>query len=592
MKEALPVSNPKIKETFIWVLKFITPYKWTFLLIVLSGIFISVVELMVPKFIQYFIDEIVYSGRSEVFWWLFSLLASFIFAMVVVLAFQNYLQRNFQEKVCRDIQVGALSKIHDLGMSYLDRIPIGQTLSLLNTEIYTAQKIYNTHIPNLLRDGIFSIVSLIIMISMDYRLTLTIVPCLALYYLIGPYFEKKAEKKSADMTESNVQYNQMVYESISSIPELKASGTEKWNYDNVMTKLITHNKDMVDAYLYAFARGSIRRITYYIGAVVFFVYGSFLVIEGQLSVGMFVAFLFYYFTTMHKLTSVITNVTELKIKMYQVERIYTLFHQEPLIVEAKNPIMLTEQNFKIEFKSVSFSYNSKRNVLKDINLDINKGEKIALVGHSGSGKSTLIKLLGRFYDPTQGNIYMQGLPLKEISLDSLREHIGFVFQETYLFGISILENIKVGNPRASETEVINAAKQAYAHDFIMSLPQGYDTILGDRGEGLSGGQKQRIAIAKLLLKNPSIIVLDEATSALDNSSSEHVTKAFERLFKGRSVVAIAHRISTIADYDRILVFEKGEIVQSGSYDELIHTNGLFNQIVNGSDYKSSEIGVH
>ncbi|WP_325176725.1 ABC transporter ATP-binding protein [Paenibacillus alkalitolerans] len=290
----------------------------------------------------------------------------------------------------------------------------------------------------------------------------------------------------------------------------------------------------------------------------------------------------YYFSAMHRLTIVVTNVTEQKVLMYQAERLYRFIRQRPQVEEAAHPQHLTEVRGEIQFENVSFDYHPGQPVLRGFNLNVAPGEKIALVGTSGNGKSTVLKLIGRFYDPVEGSVAIDGIPIRSLSFASLRGTLGYVFQETYIFGSSVKENIRFGKPDATEEEVIMAAKSAFAHDFISGLPEGYDTLVGERGVKLSGGQKQRIAIARMFIQNPAIILLDEATSALDNTSEAEVQKAFDTLLEGRTVIAVAHRLSTIMDFDRIVVMEDGRAVEMGTYGELIGLRGAFYQLSKGS----------
>lgn len=543
------------------------------MILIVTGVFISLVELALPKIIQYFIDTLTNGSSTKN---LYSMITGFVFLVILMInamMFQNKIQITLQEMTVKDIQADLLKRIRQLEFQFSDQYPIGKTLSLLNGELESIRKIYSGHLPYIVKDSIFVSVSLLIMISMDYRLTLTILPCLGLYYLIGPYFERKAEQKSRIMTLSGLEYNQYVYESLSAMDEVKAYGARKWNYKNLMNRLIRHNQDMVIAFLYAFARGSVRRLTYYIGAVVFFIYGSNLVRLDVLTVGKFVAFLFYYFNTMHRLTSIITNITELRIKLFQAEKIHEILTIESSIVSGNGNF---PKNIEvIEFKNVSFSFNDESLVLEDINLKMYKNQKIALIGASGSGKSTFIKLLGRYYDPKVGEILIQNTPLKSLRLQDFRIQTGFMFQETSLFNGTVMENIQFGNAHSTLEDVISASKKSFAHEFIERLPQGYDTVLSERGKNLSGGQLQRIAIARLFLKNPSIIILDEATSALDNIGSRIVSEAIDNLAKGRIVVTIAHRLETIKDYDRIVVFEKGRIKKVGSPKDILDSDRIF-----------------
>ncbi|MNC26173.1 putative multidrug export ATP-binding/permease protein [compost metagenome] len=277
----------------------------------------------------------------------------------------------------------------------------------------------------------------------------------------------------------------------------------------------------------------------------------------------------------------ITLMNEQRVLLYQAETLYEFSRKEPEITEPLSPIHLPLVKGEIRFENVSFHYPGRSNVFESLNLKFRPGEKTAIVGTSGNGKTTMLKLINRFYDPREGEILLDGVPLKDISLELLRELIGYVSQETYLFGYSIAENIRFGKPDATDEEIVLAAKSAYAHDFITRLPDGYETLVGERGGNLSGGQKQRISLARMFIKNPAIILLDEATSSLDNISEMEVKMALSQLRKGRTTVVVAHRLSTIMDADTICVLDKGKVVETGTYQELLDKRGVFHKLVNG-----------
>jgi ATP-binding cassette subfamily B protein/subfamily B ATP-binding cassette protein MsbA len=322
-------------------------------------------------------------------------------------------------------------------------------------------------------------------------------------------------------------------------------------------------------------------VTTSIGNIVFFIFGSYLVKNGELTIGEFSAYIFYFMMVMAQINGLSYLFTEQLHLLGQAEKLYHFIKLKPDIVESREPQVLPQVDGNISLQNVSFHYKERPDILKDFFLEIKAGERVALVGASGNGKSTVLKLLDRFYDPEAGIITLDGVSLKDISLSQLRNSIGYVFQETYLFGASIKENIRFGNPEATDEEIIKAAKAAYAHEFIMETEQQYDTILGERGIRLSGGQKQRIAIARMFIKNPAILLLDEATSALDNVSETYIKNALDELSKGRTTIAIAHRISTVIDYDKIVYVQDGKVAEIGSYEELLQRRGLFYQLVEG-----------
>jgi len=265
-------------------------------------------------------------------------------------------------------------------------------------------------------------------------------------------------------------------------------------------------------------------------------------------------------------------------------RIYEVLDTKPTVVERPGALELTGFKDKVVFKDICFSYGNHE-VLKDINLEVEKGKMLAIVGPSGAGKTTLLDLIPRFYDPKQGSIFIDGVNIREFSLKSLRSQIGIVTQETILFNDTIRANILYGKPGASQEEIEDAAKQAYAHDFIKSLPLGYDTIIGDRGMKLSGGERQRVAISRALLKDPAILILDEATSQLDTESERLVQSALDDLMRGRTVFVIAHRLSTVRNAQKILVLSSGSVVEQGTHAELIKKEGAYKKLYQMQELK-------
>jgi len=311
-----------------------------------------------------------------------------------------------------------------------------------------------------------------------------------------------------------------------------------------------------------------------------------------ITLGGFVAFVLLYMNTMFRLTMLVTMLTEQKLIINQTIPLYQFMHKSIDIEDPKDPVVLDKVRGQLTFEHVCFGYGDAANVINGFTLAIKPGEKVAFVGASGNGKSTMFKMIGRFYDPTSGFIKLDGVPITSLSLEQLRESIGYVFQETYLFGSSVKENIRFGRPEATDEEVIEAAKAAYAHDFIMALPEGYDTLVGERGMKLSGGQKQRISIARMFVKQPAVILLDEATSSLDNVSEYEVQRALDEVLVGRTTIAIAHRLSTVKHFDTIVVIHEGRVAEAGSYDSLIASRGLLYQLEAGAMEGSEGRAVH
>jgi subfamily B ATP-binding cassette protein MsbA len=311
-------------------------------------------------------------------------------------------------------------------------------------------------------------------------------------------------------------------------------------------------------------------------AVIMF-YGGNMVLSGELNAGVFIGFIALFAMIIQPAKNFSNGLTSLQRGTASAKRIFDLIDMQPMIQNKPGAVSLTAFTSGIEFKNVSFAYDTDH-VLKNINLKIEKGKTIALIGPSGGGKSTLADLVPRFYDPTQGEVCIDGISIADYDLESMRQHLGIVTQESILFNDTIFNNIAFGKPNVSEEEVIQAAKIANAHDFIMQTENGYETKIGERGSKLSGGQRQRLSIARAVLKNPPILILDEATSALDSESEKLVQEALFNLMKNRTSIVIAHRLSTIQHADEIVVIQDGTIAERGTHEELNQKNGIYKKL--------------
>lgn len=570
-----PHRTDRILSVYLWSLSYLLPYKWTFIFFIASSVVITTGEMSIFKFFQYFIDEVFPEKKEHVFFQTILMISGILLLLFIATVAQNIFRRNVQEKASRDLQYSIFRKLRSLGYSYYEKHPVGESLSLMNSEVLAVQDLYRRFFPVMITGIIFTMVSVIFMLSYSWKLTLTIIPGGLFYYLAGPYFEKKASTFGKKTARLRVNVNQKVYETISSIKELRAHQTESWALNRFLKSLKIFNETSTEMIWYAFWRGAVRRISYYIGGIIVIIYGFHSMNNGSLSAGTFVAFLLCYFQAMHHITITMISLTEQKMLMYQIQQLYQFMCLQPDVKEKTPPVTLSECYGYIECKNVVFKYSVGNNVINGLNMTIRSGERVALVGTSGQGKTTVLKLIARFYDPDQGEIRLDGVPIHQLSFEQLRENIGYVFQETYLFGLSVYENIRFGYPEATEKEVHQAARVAGAHQFIMDFPYKYNTLLGDRGVRLSGGQKQRISIARMLIKDPKIILLDEATASLDTYNENLVQAQLNHLFEGRTMITVAHRISTVKNYDRILVLHDGSIIESGTYHELMNRRGKF-----------------
>lgn len=574
-------DHKKMFAVYIWMISYMRPYKWTLISLVLVIAGVSGAEMAIPKFFQYFIDVLYPQDQRRVFYWMMLGIPFFLAMILGGKALQNLLQRQLQEKSSRDLQYSIFKKLRQLGFAYFERNPIGETLSFMNTEVAEMQQMYRRLFPWFLNGLMMTMIAVILMVQTSPQLSPLFIPGFLIYYILGPWIQKSANAASKIQAERRVEENKKVYESISALSELRAFGAEKWDADRFANKVEKHNRSEIRTVLFLHLWGSNRRLSNYIGAIFIFIYGYYLVQQNSLTPGGFVSFLLYYFTATQSMMSLIANTTQQRILVHQAERIYDFMQSIPEVNESVNAIHLPQMQGELIFENVHFSYAPGMSVIRGLDLTVERGTRVALVGSTGSGKSTVLKLAGRFYDPLKGDIRLDGHSLRELSFDTVRSSLGYVFQETYLFGASVKENIRFGKPEANDQEIISAAKAACAHEFIMELPEGYDTDIGERGIKLSGGQKQRIGIARMFVKQPALILLDEATSALDNESELVVKEALARLLQGKTTLTVAHRISTVMDYDKIVMMDEGQAIEMGTYQELMSKKGAFHRLVMG-----------
>lgn len=576
-------------KIYLWVLSFLRPYVLLAIAYLLLELLIQALNMSVPKLIQHLIDVTLPDRNVQNLYVVLGILVLIVILNIGFRAVNALIQRLLSEKTLRDIQLFLFGQLRKLGFSYFERQTTGKTLSMFTTEVNAITSIYQRYLPSAIRQTFMVVLALIMVFNIHFTLSLIIVPSLLLYYLFGAYFAKKAAMTARIVRDDRNEVHATAYNMLSGMQEIVANNKQRWSFDEFMKRNLKFRESTVKEMLWLQGRGTVRKSLIHFGLFAVFVLGIGLVQRGTITVGEFVAFVLYYEIAIGRVTTLITNLTEQRVLMYQLEGIHGMAVQSPEVEEPAEPIVIPSVKGELSFRQVQFHYRDNSPVLRGIDINIRAGERIAIVGTSGNGKSTLLKLVARFYDPVDGTILLDGHPLPSLSFAQIRGSIGYVFQETYLFGSSVMENIRFGHPEATDEEVMQATKAAYAHEFISMLPQGYDTLVGERGLKLSGGQKQRISIARMFVKDPKIILLDEATSALDNISELEVQKAMESLMMGRTTIAVAHRLTTIKDYDAILVLDQGVIAEAGTYSELIARKGLFYQLAEGGRGKHEQM---
>ncbi|MEF3304999.1 ABC transporter ATP-binding protein [Paenibacillus sp. GYB003] len=557
---------------YMWLLTYLKPYKWQMSLFIGCGLAISLSQMSIFRVLQHIIDDVVMAGNTSKFKWIVLTLLAILLCMFAAMAANNLLSRLIREKASRDLQFDCIRQLRLLSFSYYENHPVGETLSLLNSDVQAIQGIYQRHFPSLVNNALLLFVAFGFVVHMNAALTFVTLPCFLLYYLAGPYLTKKSSFWGKVARDRRTDWNRKIYESVSGLTEMRAHRSEPWDMQRYEQKHAAYNESQRKQFLFRGFRMLARQLSSFAGMIVMFVYGAYLNRIGALTVGEFVAFTMYYQMLNRQSSQLVSIFMDQSLLLHQGEKLKGFMELKPEVKEPEAPVELPAVQGGVTFRNVTFGYGG-RDILRNFSLDIRAGERVALVGTSGGGKSTVLKLIDRFYDPREGEILLDGVPLRRLSLERLRDAVGIVFQETYLFGATVRENIRFGNPDATDEQVLEAATAANAHEFITALPDGYDTFVGERGVKLSGGQRQRLAIARMFIKNPRIVLLDEATSALDSVSEREVLKALERLMRGRTTITVAHRLSTVRDYDRIVVVADGGVAEVGSYDELMERRG-------------------
>ncbi|MCQ2112471.1 MAG: ABC transporter ATP-binding protein/permease [Bacteroidaceae bacterium] len=483
--------------------------------------------------------------------------------------------------IVRDLRAKIYNKILNLPISFFTEEKKGDILSRVSTDVNEVDASIGSSLDMAIKNPVFILFYVISLFSLSWELTLfviCVVPFMA--FAIGR-IGKKLKKKSLYVQSKWGEGLSIIEETLGGLRIIKAFVAEKKMED----KFVAVNNEYRRAALrVAVRQSSAHPVSEFLGTLMIVIvlwFGGYLIFSGNSPID--ASIFIYYLTILYTILQPVKDLSKagytIQKGMASMERINKILNAENNIKEVENPVSINGLNDAIELKDVSFSYNTDgREILHDINLKIEKGKTVALVGQSGSGKSTLVDLIPRFHDVQEGEIAIDGVNIKNMKVESLRGIIGNVNQEAILFNDTVYNNIAFGVENATPEAVEEAARIANAHDFILEMEEGYQTIVGDRGCRLSGGQRQRISIARAILKNPPILILDEATSALDTESEKLVQDALEKLMKSRTTIAIAHRLSTIKNADEINVLHEGKIVERGTHEELIQLGGYYKKL--------------
>ena len=466
--------------------------------------------------------------------------------------------------------------LQKLSYSYYDNTKVGTIMSRITSDLFDVTE-FAHHCPEeFFIAGIKIVVSFTILSFINLPLTLLLFAVIPVMGICLKYFKTRMHEGFRESRVVVGELNSQIEDSLLGVRVVKSFANEHIEESKFKKGNEKFLKIKSKVYKYMGSHSSINRVFEGIMYILIVVAGAFSLVDGKINAADYIAYLLYISTLLTSIRRIIDFAEQFQRGMTGIERFAEIMDTEPTIKDSENATELVVTEGKIDFENVTFKYSAEtEEILENINIHIGSGESFALVGPSGGGKTTICNLIPRFYELTSGSIKIDGTDIRDVTLKSLRENIGIVQQDVYLFSGTVKENIEYGRPGATDEEIRAAARLAGAEEFIEKLPDGYDTYVGERGVKLSGGQKQRISIARVFLKNPKILILDEATSALDNESEFLVQKSLERLAKGRTTITVAHRLTTIKNADKILVVTKDGIAESGSHEELVAQNGLY-----------------
>ncbi|WP_339264665.1 ABC transporter ATP-binding protein [Solibacillus sp. FSL W7-1472] len=564
-------------------MRFVKPYKMLLFLTIVIGILKFAIPLFLPWLLQIIIDDILLNdGMSteektkQLFTWIGIALVLFFVIRPPIEYYRQYFAQNLSNNILFDIRKELYGHLQKLSLKYYANTRAGEVISRVINDVEQTKNFVMTGLMNLWLDLATILIVIAVMFAMDVKLTLVSLIALPFYAFSVKYFFGRLRSLTKERSQALAGVQSYLHERVAGMSIIKSFTLEKHEqkiFDETNGEFL--NKALDHSRWNAKSFAVVNTITD-MAPLIVIGYAGYQFLQGDLSIGVLVAFYAYIERLYGPLRRLVSSSTTLTQSIASMDRMFELMDEKYEVQNKPDAMVLPAAKGKLQFDRVTFKYDKDGNtILNEVDFTIEPGQTVAFVGMSGGGKSTIVSLIPRFYDVTEGAVKIDDLNVKDVTIESLRSQIGIVLQDNILFSDSVKQNILMGNPHATDEEIVAAAKAANAHDFIMGLPEGYDTKVGERGVKLSGGQKQRVAIARVFLKNPPILVLDEATSALDLESEALIQDSLDRLAHERTTIIIAHRLSTITHADNIFVIDHGEVVESGTHQRLMEQQGAY-----------------